>query len=306
MSVACRAFLGIDSENDEAGRVISREFNVLLDWLAEHLRNPVAAPAWAPTRRNRAMRTARAELHAAVADVIARRRCGGDDREDVVGRLLRSQQEQPETITDVDIIEECVGFLFAGHETTASTLTWALYELARNPDLQSEVAAEGRSLRLDADDLHDQAGHMAVTEAVVDETLRLYPSGISIVRQARRTTQIGEQRIRRGTVVMIPVYRIQRQETAWAHPHDFDHTRFIDGGSPARRDAYLPFGLGPRRCLGARFARTEMRLALAMICERWHLAYQPSSPPQPEVNPAFRIAGQLPLRLDRRAAPEST
>ncbi len=299
MRIACRAFLGVDSHTDPLGQAIQREFATLLDWLATHLSNPALPPAWVPTPNNRAMKRAKANLREAVAQLIEQRRSSGMSAGDVLGRLLEAQ-ETTGSPNDDSIIDECIGFIFAGHETTASTLTWALYELARDSATQERLATEGKTLDLGSETLHDDAASMTVTDAVVEETLRLYPSGVSIVRTAKRTTQIGSHKVRRGTMVMIALQRIQRQPDVWEQPDVFDPERPLPPTEAGLRDSFLAFGLGPRRCLGARFARTEMRLALATICANWKLSYDQPLPPVAEVAPALRVAGELRLTTEPR------
>lgn len=299
LNVACRALLGVDPDEDDHGRTIRTEFEIVLDWLAAHLSNPALPPARIPTPGNRAMKQAKARLQDAVSQLVNDRRANGTDTEDVLGRLIRSQRDTG-TPNDADIVDECIGFLFAGHETTASTLTWALYELATHQSVQADVASEGHTVRLSSPTLHDDAGALEVTDAVVEETLRLYPAGIAIARIAKKTTEIGGHRVRKGTMVMIAVYRIQRQPKVWERPDQFEPDRPTPPTEAGLRDSSLAFGLGPRRCLGARFARTEMRLALTIICSRWKLTYQQPAPPIREVSPSLRVAGTLPLNIETR------
>jgi cytochrome P450 len=214
-------------------------------------------------------------------------------------QLLLDHQARTGDPSDDHIVNECIGFLFAGHETTASTLAWALYSMAVAPEIQQRVAAEG-------DGLSENQPSAAAVEAlhytgqVVEETLRLYPAGVGIARMARRPTTLAGHRIRRGTIVAIPVYSIQRDPRRWVAPDTFNPDRFNDGvASP--RDGHLPFGWGPRACLGARFATMEARLALAMITARWIVTFTGKEPPTPEIAPALRIAGGLPVDLEARS-----
>ncbi len=299
LDVACRALLGVDPDDDDLGRTVRTEFEIILDWLAAHLANPALPPAWVPTPGNRAMKQAKSNLQDAIGQLVKDRRAAGTDSEDVLGRLIRSQRDTG-TPNDASIVDECIGFLFAGHETTASTLTWALYELATHQNVQDGVANEGNTVRLSSPTLHDDAEELAAVDAVVEETLRLYPAGVAIARTARKTTEIGGHRVRKGTMVMIAVYRIQRQAKVWERPDEFEPDRPTPPAESGLRDSFLAFGLGPRRCLGARFARTEMRLALAIICSRWKLTYQQPAPPIREVSPSLRVAGTLPLTIEAR------
>jgi cytochrome P450 len=175
----------------------------------------------------------------------------------------------------------------------------SFHERRLRADHCSKAAAEGDGLS------EDRASAAAVealryTGQVVEETLRLYPAGVGIARRARRPTTLAGHRIRRGTIVVIPVYSIQRDPRRWGAPDTFNPDRFSDGvASP--RDGHLPFGRGPRACLGARIATMEARLALAMITARWRVTFTGKEPPTPEISPALRIAGGLPVDLEVRS-----
>jgi len=307
LRVASRALLGTDTAKDELGRALREQFEVVLAWINHRFNRLASPPAAVPTQRNRAMKEARGQLKAVVRRLIAERRQSGLASADILGRLLASQADPGGGPTDEAIIEECIGFLFAGHETTASTLTWALYSLAITPDVQERVAREGDRLVAEAARLMDAIDGLAYTGRVVEETLRLYPAGIGIARMARRTTALCGHRIRRGTLVGIAVYSIQRDPRAWPDPESFNPDRVLPSDHTETEPiAYLPFGWGPRRCLGARFATTEARLALAMICARWKLTYNEPNPPRPAITPSLRVEGGLPLRLEPRQRPTGT
>ena len=301
LRVASRALLGTDTAEDELGRALREHFEVVLAWINHRFSHLAAPPTAVPTRRNRAMREARRDLRAIVRRLIAERRQSGIATADVLGRLLASQADPGGGPTDGAIVEECMGFLFAGHETTASTLTWALYSLAITPDVQERVAREGDRLVAAAPRLMEAVDGLTQTGRVVEETLRLYPAGVGIARMARRTTELCGHRVRRGTLVGIAVYSIQRDPRAWPDPEIFNPDRVLPSDhTESELVAYLPFGWGPRRCLGARFATTEARLALAMICSRWKLTYDQPGTPLPAITPSLRVEGRLPLGLEPR------
>jgi len=154
------------------------------------------------------------------------------------------------------------------------------------------VAAEGSLLDPSTTSLADALAQMPTTEAVMRETMRMYPAGISIVRSAKQRTELAGRKIRKGTMVMIPVYAIQRSSELWEDPNRFDPTRNHEA-----HPGYLPFGLGPRRCLGARFARTEMQIALARICAHWEMSYHHTEAPRLGTAPSLRAEGHLNLTL---------
>ena len=299
LRVACRALLGADPDDDELAGQVRDRFEMILDWLTHRFTHPVSAPAAVPTPRNRRMRAAKRELESLVLEMLERRRPEAAARFDVLSLLLTHQQAN-HSPSDEEIVAECVGFLFAGHETTASTLTWALYELATHADVQERVAREGTTLDLDAAALFTATEALVETGRVVDEVLRLYPAGIGIARVAKTRTELAGHQLRQHTIVLIPVYSMQRA-AVWSRPNEFDPARTMPRqpaatGSPG----YLPFGWGPRRCLGARVATTEARLALAMMCARWRFTYEHPEPPKAAILPSLRIDGPLRLRLAER------
>ena len=299
LRVACRALLGADPADDDLAREARDQFAVILSWMARRFTHPLAPPAAVPTRKNRRMRGARADLERAVRDMIRRRRAESQRGLDVLSLLLQ-HQESGDGPSDDEVVAECVGFLFAGHETTASTLTWGLYELARHPEVQRAVAREGEALDIDRPDLFSAIEELTQTRRVVDEILRMYPPGIGIARVSSARTVLSGQPLRRRTTVLVSVYGMQRGPT-WDHPNEFNPGReFPPQPAEPGGAGYLPFGWGPRRCLGARFAATEARLALSLICARWRLAYNQATPPKAAVLPALRANGSLTLQLEDR------
>lgn len=295
--IALRGLLGATNETADVAADVRREFEEILDWVAYRLNNPASLPATVPTGRNRRHRAALGRMQASIAKLIEYRQANDDGSLDILSQLVRAQQDDSTNLTDEAIVDECIGFMFAGHETTAATLTWALFELSQYPTLQAEVAAEGsRLLQAGSGELVETVQSMQRTSGVIEEALRLYPAGISIVRTARRATELEGTKVRRGTMVMIPVYAMQRSSLVWQSPNDFNPTRnHADAGA-----GFLPFGLGPRRCLGARFARTEMHIALGLICATWQMSYTQNTPPKPIVAPSLRADGGLTLHLKQR------
>ena len=296
IEVALRGLLGVDDAAEQLAGQVRDSFEVILEWITNKFNNPALPRARVPTTRNKQLAAAQAELRQAVHSLMAEWRGSCGQSFDILSQLLVAQADGAE-LTDDDIIDECIGFMFAGHETTASTLTWALYELSLRPDLQAVVRDEGSRLVDPAGGLIAELATLTQAEAVMRETLRMYPSGISIVRSAKQRTTLAGRKIRRGTLVMIPVYAIQRSSQYWDRPDEFDPSRH-DGD---RDDVgYLPFGLGPRRCLGARFARTELLIALSRICTAWKLSYDRPQPPRPITAPSLRAEGELPLTIAQR------
>ena len=159
-------------------------------------------------------------------------------------------------------------FIFGGRETTSSALTWAFYLLSQSAEWLERVLAEAS--RLDSMTWHEAVDVLMDTRAVLEEALRLYPPIIAITRTALRHTEICGRMIKRGTLVVVPPYVIHRHRLLWRDPDLFDPTRFLPGAKEKiERYTYLPFGVGPRMCVGATFAVQEATLALAILTRQF-------------------------------------
>ncbi len=167
--------------------------------------------------------------------------------------------------------DEISTLILAGHETTAVTLFWACYAAARLPEHQAAIAAEADGLDLSEDGAAQSVQKLVFTRAFLDETLRLYPPAYLLVRQARQADRLGALPIAAGTVVSISPWILHRHEAHWDRPDDFDPGRFLPGATPPDRMVYMPFGAGPRICVGAQFALTEATLVLARLLRRFRL-----------------------------------
>ena len=206
----------------------------------------------------------------------------------------------PETgaaFTYAELRDQVATMILAGHETTAVALFWALYLLALAPDIQERVAAEARSADLAKPAGCASDGRLPLTRAVVDETLRLYPPAFLIVRRALEADTLAGRAVAPGDIVMIPPWVLHRHRRLWTDPDAFEPARFLPGAPAVPRYAYLPFGVGPRVCIGAQFALTEAVLALARIVGRFRVTLGDDGPvlplavvtTQPERAPSFRL-----------------
>jgi len=184
--------------------------------------------------------------------------------------------------------------ILAGHETTATTLFWALYLLALDPRTQAEVAAEVKSVT--ADGALD-VDRLKFTRAVIEETMRLYPPVFLIARAAAAPDTVGGLPVRKGDAILIAPWLLHRHEKLWAEPEAFIPARFMPGAPQPDRFAYLPFGVGPRVCIGAHFAQVEATLALAKLIGEFRVELRDRIPvipvgvvtTQPDHAPVFVI-----------------
>ncbi|MBX9820673.1 cytochrome P450 [Afipia birgiae] len=202
--------------------------------------------------------------------------------------------ETNEAFSDEQLGDQVSTMILAGHETTATALFWSLYLLALDPATQDELAAEAKgALAAGALDV----ARLTFTRAVLDETMRLYPPAFLIVRAAAGPDTVAGASIARRDVVLISPWLLHRHEKLWDQPNAFRPSRFLPGNQPPDRFAYLPFGVGPRVCIGAQFALTEATLALAKLIGTFKvelLDREPVTPvgvvtTQPDRSPMFRI-----------------
>ena len=177
--------------------------------------------------------------------------------------------------------DEVATMILAGHETTGVTLFWACWLAARLPALADRVAAEAAQVDLSAENAAAAMKALPYTRAFIDETLRLYPPAFLIVRQARGADRIGDHAIAAGAVISISPWVLHRHRRYWQDPDAFDPERFLPGATPPGRYAYMPFGAGPRICVGAQFALTEAVIVLARLLRRFRLAFSGSGAVMP-------------------------
>jgi cytochrome P450 len=185
----------------------------------------------------------------------------------------------------------------AGHATTAVALFWSLFIVASLPDVQRRIADEVEGLDLSADNAATALPQLAYCRAVVSETLRLYPPAYSMVRRARQADNAAGVPVPAGTIVQMSPWVLHRHRRLWENPDAFDPSRFLPGSVPPDRFAYLPFGVGPRVCIGAQFATTEAVLVLARLVQAFEISRSSDEPVlpvaaitiQPDHPPGFRL-----------------
>jgi cytochrome P450 len=236
---------------------------------------------WRPPTGGRGGRPA-AYVRAHVDAMVARRRREGGPRGDLVDLMMSAVDPQTgETMDDGLVRDNLVGFIAAGHETTSFALAWALWLITSHPATQARLLAEIEAVAGDEPIGGPHLEQLAFTRQVIQETMRLYPGAVALVRTAARDTSIGGRKVRRGEMVLIAVYALHRRADLWERPEAFDPDRFAPGrqaGRPAF--AYQPFGAGPRACMGAAFAMTEITTVLATLVRGARLTPEPGRPVQ--------------------------
>jgi cytochrome P450 len=257
------------------------------------------APRWVPYPGASRARRARKGLHKMLASLI-------DETTETSGNDLLSilrNAINPETGTSMDptdVRNNLLTFITAGHETTALALTWTFYLLSLHPEIEHrvrheiDVTAGGGPVR------EHHVDGLVYTAQVLQEAMRLYPPVAAIVRVTRRDIELDNECVRAGTTVYVPVYAIHRHEKLWRHPDRFDPSRFDPQATEAHdRYAYLPFGAGPRICIGQNFALIEATAIMATLLRAFQLRLRPGHHPEPRLRVTLRPAGGMPMRVAR-------
>jgi cytochrome P450 len=272
LEIAARSMFSLEmAEHGAALRAMTAQY-------AKRLARPyfldVMLPVSIPTWHDMARRRFRTEWLKLMDAIIESRRVSPavDGPRDLFDVLLAARD--PETgaaFSREQLRDQIATLIVAGHETTALTLFWALYLLASAPAEQEQVAAEVRGLDLSPEHAADALSKLVITRAVVDEALRLFPPAFLIVRMAKEQDKVGDIVIPKGSMVCVAPWVLHRHHRLWREPDAFDPSRFIDQQARAHRFAYLPFGAGPRVCVGAQFALAEACLVLATLVQNFEL-----------------------------------
>jgi cytochrome P450 len=253
-------------------------------------------PTWLPTPGNRRLGQATRRLDDVVYRIIRERR-PGEDRGDLLSMLLLARDEEGAGMSERQVRDEVMTLLLAGHETTALALSWVFLLLDRHPEARDRVEAEVAAVLGDAPASPADVASLPFTQAVINETLRLYPPAYVTGREAVRDTTIGGLSIPRRHIVLISMYTTHRDGRFFPEPDAFRPERWLDGlEKRLPRGAFIPFGLGSRKCIGASFAMMEATLLLATIARRWRFELAPGevgTHPSITLRPAAAMPGTM-------------
>jgi cytochrome P450 len=256
-----------------------------------------------PTLAVRRIRRGIRRMDDIIYKIIADRRAAADPGRDLLGLLLRARDEDGSQMSDQQLRDEALTLFVAGHETTALALTYALYLLAGHPEQQEKLAAELGQVLAGRDPSFGDLEALKVTEAVLLESMRLYPPAWSIGREALRDVEIGGYRLPKGSTFFISQWVMHRDPTVFADPERFLPERWAgDAQRRLPRFSYFPFGGGPRVCIGNRFAMMEATLILAVLAQRFSFATTPETKLDLLPTVTLRPRSPVHLRIAARAA----
>jgi cytochrome P450 len=259
-----RSVLGMDL--DARADAIGQALRPAVSWIADRATRPFNLPQWVPTPCQQRARRGNTTLHQLAVEILAAVRKDPDRDAPLVRALITAADPQTgQPLSDDEICHELVLFILAGHDTTSTTLAYSLWALGHHSEIQDRMFDEVSALGdrpLTPDDV-PRLGH---TVRVLHEALRLCPPAAGTPRMLNKDVTVDGYRLEAGTMAVVSFYAMHRDPQLWDHPLTFDPDRFLPERSQGRsRWQYLPFGGGPRSCIGDHFAMLEATLALATV-----------------------------------------
>ena len=286
-------------DTERFGAEITQYFETV-GWIAAP--TVLRLPTWMPYPGKRRARAGNRFLKDQMGRVVAERRAHPGATPDLLDFMIAAKD--PETgraMTDAELADNLLTFVVAGHETTALALTWAFWLTANAPDVEQQVLDEIAAVAGDAPIAADHVDALVYTKQVIQEAMRLYPPAPLIPRIAAEDTVLGSETVKARTPVYVPVYAIHRHKLLWDNPDSFDPDRFAPDRSKGRaRGAYLPFGAGPRICIGASFAQIEAVVIFATLMRALRFTSVPGHRPKPNTRLTLRPDGGMPMAVARR------
>ena len=287
------------------GQDVVRAVLEALDVVVRRARTPVPVPAWAPSPGNRRRQRSVTTLDAACGRAVAQRRAAGVGEQDgdLLALLLRAADGG--ALTPAEVRNELVTMVIAGHETVASALTWTLHLLASHPDARARLHRELDEVLAGRAPGWADLVRLRWTRAVVDESLRLFPPAWVVTRRATAPDVVDDVEVPAGTLVILSPWLLHRRREVFREPSAFDPARFLgDAARAVPRGAYVPFGAGPRLCIGREFALVETVLMVAALLR--DLDVEPLGEPRVDASVTLRPHDGLRLRIAPRPHPRPT
>jgi cytochrome P450 len=253
-----------------------------------------------PSMHNKELHAAKALLTRRMQQMIDERKQSGLTRKDLLTTLLSARDEDGNPMSDQQVQDEAITLFVAGHETTATALTWTFYLLSQHPEIYQRLLAEVDAFG-DKPPTFEDLPRLSYALQIFQEALRLYPPVPTLSRQATQAVEIGGYHFPAQSIIFFSPYAMQRNETYWPNANAFDPARFAPGEQEKRpRFSYLPFGGGPRVCIGNSFAMMEAQLILAAISKKATVSLQPGFTPMPQSEPTLRSGNGMPMTVTLR------
>ena len=294
-----KTLLSTDVDGD--ARSIGDALNVAIKWANDYVESVVRFPPWVPTPHNRRFLRAKETIDGLVDRIVADRRASGVPGDDLLGMLMGARDEASgEGMSDIQLRQELLTLVLAGHETTANALSFIVYLLSRHPEVARRVVQEVEDVLSGRAPTLADLKRLEYTTMVIEEAMRLYPPAWVLERDSIAEDVVGGYRLPKGSLVGISPYILHRNPDLYPNPEGFDPERFSKGASAARpKYHYLPFGGGPRFCIGNAFALMEMQIIVPMLLQRFRLDLLPGFRLQLDPSVTLRPKHGIDVRLRR-------
>jgi len=299
MSIIGKALFGADvfTQTDRLGTAMMDMF----EYVSHALSLPFSLPYSWPLPRNRRMRAAVKVLRTFMQSFIDVRRAHAEEHQDVLSLLLQARDEDGHPMSDEQLMSECLNLFGAGYETTATALSWTWYLLCKHPEIYQKVQHEVDAVLQGRTPTAADLERLPYCLQVFKEALRIYPPVYATCRRALDDIEIDGYRVSKGWTVFLAPYTLHRREEYFPEPEKFDPERF----TPAQekilpRYAYMPFGAGPRICIGLHFTMMEGHLLLATIAQRASFSLLPSQEIKPDLLHFLRPRGMVQVTVTKR------
>jgi cytochrome P450 len=272
------------------------------------IESPVSLPEKVPTPANRRFVESRTVLERIMERIISSRHRVDEQPDDLLGRLMTVRDEETgEGMTDGQVRNELMTFMFGGHETVAAGMAWTWYLLSKHPEVRRKIQAEVDEVLGDRTPTRDDIWNLKYLGRVINESLRLYPPVSLISRTPIQDDVVGGYQIPKGSMCLISAFVSHRHPDFWDNPEGFDPDRWLPERSEGRsKNAWFPFSGGPRQCIGGYFGLIEMHIVISMVLQRYEVELVPGWPVVPRVGITlgFRKGLEMTVRPRRQAAAE--
>lgn len=280
---------------------MDRAIDLAMHEIAARFRRPFPIPDWVPLPGNLRYNSSVRLLNKVIFRFIAEHEARAEPGDDLLSTLLELGKDPASPMTREQVRDEAVTLLLAGHETTALTLSWTFALLSRHPHVEKRLHAELDEELGDRPPTLEDLPRLRWAECIVQESMRLYPPAYAIGREAVADCEIGGWAVPAGTTLFIIPWVLHRDPRWFSGPETFRPERWEeDLADRLPRFAYMPFGGGPRLCIGNRFAMMEAVLVLASVARRWRVRLDPDRMPTPFPSITLRPSGAVMARLERR------
>jgi cytochrome P450 len=290
----------------EAEEAVAAALEQTMLHMDRELHSPLGLlPPWVHTPSRRAFQESIQVLDRVVLQLIESRRASGLEGDDLLGRLMAARDDQGEGMSNQQLRDEVLTLFLAGHETTALTMTWTHWLLHRRPDVVQRLREEITASLTDPDDLSpfgpEMAQRLPWTLAVLRESMRLYPPAWIVGREPVETVEVGPHRVPPGAQLLMCTWNMHRDGRWFDQPDAFLPERWLDGlHERLPRGVYLPFGGGPRICIGNHFAMMEAAILLTEVVREWDFVVEPGYQPELVPSVTMRPRHGMPGRLWKR------